>query len=220
MAIGRSRTPSNRGVRYSCSGRTGHCARPGDYHRYLGRREGRGYVHRWGITAMNYIKMAIALVALVASAAAQAPKRMSPEKPNLSASFTKTCLKALLAIRDFKGTGSLTGPAKDAYEDARAKANSASAPETLMIANLTNFAIMRSADNQARENIIQKATVKVDHDGVRPNAYLTLEKVRQDPELSAALDSINERESGCSVALEKAFRHRIAIPLPGTCSGK
>ena len=77
---------------------------------------------------------------------------------------------------------------------------------------------MRSEDNQARENIMQKATAKVD--GVRPNAYLTLEKVRQDPELSAALDSINERESGCLAALEKAFRHRIAIPLPGMCSGK
>jgi hypothetical protein len=89
-----------------------------------------------------------------------------------------------------------------------------------MIANLTNFAIMRSEDNQARENIMQKATAKVDHDGVRPNAYLTLEKVRQDPELSAALGSVNERESGCLAALENAFRHRIAIPLPGMCSGK
>jgi len=167
---------------------------------------------------MKYIKMAIALIALVASSVAQAPNKMSPEKPNLGDSFSKTCLKALLAIRDFKGIGSLTGRAKDAYEDARIRSNSASAPETLMIANLTNFAIMRSEDNQARENIMQKATAKVD--GVRPNAYLTLEKVRQDPELSAALDSINERESGCLAALEKAFRHRIAIPLPGMCSGK
>ena len=167
---------------------------------------------------MKYIKMAIALIALVASSVAQAPNKTSPEKPNLGDSFSKTCLKALLAIRDFKGTGSLTGRAKDAYEDARVKSNSASAPETLMIANLTNFAIMRSEDNQARENIMQKATAKVD--GVRPNAYLTLEKVRQDPELSAALDSINERESGCLAALEKAFRHRTAIPLPGMCSGK
>jgi hypothetical protein len=169
---------------------------------------------------MKCIKMAIALIALTASAVAQVPKKMSPEKPNLSDSFAKMCLKALLAIEEFKGTGSLTGPAKDAYEDARAKANSASAPETVMVANLTNFAIMRSADNLARENIMQKATAKVDHDGVRPNAYLTLEKVRQDPELSAALESINERESKCSAALEKAFRHRIAVPLPGTCSGK
>jgi len=169
---------------------------------------------------MNYLKMAIALIALVASAVAQAPKKMSPEKPSLSDSFTKTCLKALLAIRDFKGTGSLTGPAKDAYEDARVKGNLANAPETLMIANLTNFAIMRSADNLTRENIMQKATAMVERDGVRPNAYLTLEKVRQDPELSATLDSTNERESGCSAALEKAFRDRTAIPLPGTCSGK
>jgi len=167
---------------------------------------------------MKYIKMAIALIALVASSVAQAPNKTSPEKPNLGDSFSKTCLKALLAIRDFKGIGSLTGRAKDAYEDARVRSNSTSAPETLMIANLTNFAIMRSEDNQARENIMQKATAKVD--GVRPNAYLTLEKVRQDPELSAALDSINERESGCLAALEKAFRHRIAIPLPGMCSGK
>jgi len=167
---------------------------------------------------MKYIKITIALIALVASSVAQAPNKMTPEKPNLGDSFSKTCLKALLAIRDFKGTGSLTGRAKDAYEDARVRSNSTSAPETLMIANLTNFAIMRSEDNQARENIMQKATAKVD--GVRPNAYLTLEKVRQDPELSAALDSINERESGCLAALEKAFRHRIAIPLPGMCSGK
>ena len=89
-----------------------------------------------------------------------------------------------------------------------------------MIGNLTNFAIMRSADNLARENIMQKALVKVEHEGTRPIAYLALEKVRQDPELSAALDSINERESGCSAALEKAFRDRVAIPLPGTCSGR
>jgi hypothetical protein len=172
---------------------------------------------------MKCIKMAIAMIAmiaLVASAPAQVPKKTTPEKPNLRESFAKTGLKALLAIGDFKGTGSLTGPSKEAYEDARAKANSASAPETLMIANLTNLAIMRSADNLALENIMQKAMAKVDHDGVRPNAYLTLEKVRQDPELSAALDSISERESGCSAALEKAFRNRLAIPLPGTCSGK
>jgi hypothetical protein len=73
-----------------------------------------------------------------------------------------------------------------------------------MFANLTNFAIMRSADNLARENIVQKAKAKID----------------RDPELSAALDSINEREAECSAALEKAFRNRIAIPLPGTCSGR
>jgi hypothetical protein len=152
---------------------------------------------------MNYIKMAIALIAIVASAVAQTPKE-SPEKPNLSVSFAKTALKALLAIGDFKGTGSLTGPAKNAYEDARVKANSTSAPETLMLANLTDFAIMRSADNLARENIVQKAKAKID----------------RDPELSSALDSINEREAECSAALEKAFRNRIAIPLPGTCSGR
>lgn len=168
---------------------------------------------------MRY-RMAIALIALVASAIAQAPSKMSPEKARLRDSFSKTCLKALGAIRDFKGTGSLTGPAKDAYENARVKASSSSVPETLMIANLTNFAIMRSADNLARENIMQKATVKVERDGAQPNASLALEKVRQEPELSAALDSINERESGCSAALEKALRDRIAIPLPGTCSGR
>ncbi len=110
----------------------------------------------------------------------------------------------MLAIENFTGTGSLTGPAKDAHEAARIKANSASAPETSMFANLTNFAIMRSADNLARENIVQKAKAKID----------------RDPELSAALDSINEREAECSAALEKAFRNRIAIPLPGTCSGR
>jgi len=169
---------------------------------------------------MKYIKLTIVLVALVASAVAQAPNKTNPEKPNLRESFAKVGLRALLAIGDFKGTGSLMGPAKNALEDARGMANSASAPETLMIANLINFAIMRSADNLARENIMQKATAKVEHDGARSNAYLTLEKVRQDPELAAALDSINERESGCSAALEKAFRHRIGVPLPGTCSGK
>jgi hypothetical protein len=57
--------------------------------------------------------MAIAIIALFASAVAQAPKE-TLEKPNLSASFAKTALKALLAIADFKGTGSLTGPAKSA----------------------------------------------------------------------------------------------------------
>ena len=153
---------------------------------------------------MNHIKMTIVLIAIVGLSVAQAPKKINPEKPNLSESFTKTCLKALWAIENFTGTGSLTGPAKDAHEAARIKANSASAPETSMFANLTNFAIMRSADNLARENIVQKAKAKID----------------RDPELSAALDSINEREAECSAALEKAFRNRIAIPLPGTCSGR
>lgn len=99
------------------------------------------------------------------------------------------------SIGDFKGTASLTGPAKNAYQDARATVTSATAPETLMLANLTNFAIMRSADNLARENIMQKATSTLDHDGVQSNATLLLEKVQKDLELSAALNSINKRES-------------------------
>ena len=167
---------------------------------------------------MNYIKKAIAMMALVASAVAQASDKTSPDKPNLREPFTKACLKALLAIGDFKGTASLTGPAKNAYEDARAMATSANAPETLMLANLTNFAIMRSTDNLARENIMQKATSTLEHDGVQPTATLLLEKVQKDPELSAALNSINKRESECLTALDKAFRNRIAIPLPGMCS--
>jgi hypothetical protein len=39
---------------------------------------------------------------------------------------------------------------------------------------LIDFAIMVPADNLAGEAIMQKAMAKVDHDGVRPNAYLTL----------------------------------------------
>ena len=35
---------------------------------------------------------------------------------------------------------------------------------------------------------------------------------------SVALNSINKRESECLTALDKAFRNRIAIPLPGMCS--
>jgi hypothetical protein len=167
---------------------------------------------------MNYIKMAVALIALVASAGAQAPNITSSDKPNLREPFAKTCIKALLAIGEFKGTGSLTGLAKNAYEDARSMATSANAPETLMLANLTSFAIMRSADNLARENIIQKARVALDHDGVQPSAMLLLETTQKDPELSAALNSVNKRESGCLTALEKAFHNRIAIPLPGMCS--
>ena len=149
---------------------------------------------------MKYIKITIVLVGLVSSAVAQASKKTSSEKPDLRESFAKTGLKALLAIGDFKGTGSLTGPAKTALEDARVMANSTSAPETLMIANLLDFAIMRSTDNLARENII-----------------LRLEKAQKDPELSVALKSIDKRESECLTKLEKAFRNRIAIPLPGAC---
>jgi|RhiMetdeSRZDD1v2_1073273.scaffolds.fasta_scaffold4552565_2 hypothetical protein len=52
---------------------------------------------------MNYIEMAIALIAILALAVAQTPKE-TPEKPNLSVSFAKTALKAPLAIGDFKGT--------------------------------------------------------------------------------------------------------------------
>ena len=150
---------------------------------------------------MKYIKITIVLVALVASAVAQAPNKTNSEKPNLRESFAKTGLRALLAIGDFKGTGSLTGPAKNALEDARGMANSASAPETLMIGNLLDFAIMRSTDNLARENI-----------------GLHLEKAQKDPELQATLNSINKRESECLATLEKAFRNRNAFPLPGMCS--
>ena len=167
--------------------------------------------------AMNYIKMAIAIIAIVASATAQAPKE-TPEKPNLSVSFAKSGLKALLAIGNFKGTGSLTGPARNACDDARIKTNSTSAPETLMIANLLDFAIMRSADNLARENIMLKATAKLGDDGEQPNASLLLKKAQKERELSAALSSIDKRESECLKTLEKAFRNRIAIPLPGMCS--
>jgi hypothetical protein len=149
---------------------------------------------------MKYIKITIVLVGLVSSAVAQA-KKASPEKPDLRESFSKTGLKALLAIGHFKGTGSLTGPAKSALEDARVMANSTSAPGTLMIANLLDFAIMRSTDNLARENII-----------------LRREKAQKDPELSAALNSIDKRESECLTKLEKAFRNRIVIPLPGACT--
>src|SRR6266436_1621728 len=117
---------------------------------------------------MKYIKLTIVLVALIASA----PNKTNPEKPNLRESFAKAGLRALLAIGDFKGTGSLTGPAKNALEDARGMANSASAPETLMIGNLLDFAIMRSTDNLARENI-----------------SLRLEKAQKDPELPATLNA-------------------------------
>jgi hypothetical protein len=174
----------------------------------------------FGVSTMKYTKIAIAMIAFLASAVAQAPNKISPDQPNLREPFTKACLKTLMAIGDFKGTAGLTGPAKDAYENARAKANLASAPETLMIANLTSFAIMRSADNQARENIMQKVTEKARRDGERPNVNPMRQNVRQYPELSVALDSINERESGCSAELEKAFRRRIAIPLPRTCLPK
>jgi hypothetical protein len=87
--------------------------------------------------------------------------KRNTEKHSLSVSFAKTALRVLLAIGDFKGTGSLAGPAKNAYEDARVKADSTSAPETLTIANLLDFAIMRSTDNLARENIIHRATGSV-----------------------------------------------------------
>jgi hypothetical protein len=147
---------------------------------------------------MKYIKLTIVLVALVAAAVAQAPNKTNPERPNLSESFAKTGLRALLAIGDSKGTGSLTGPAKNALEDARGMANSASAPETLMIGNLLDFAIMRSTDNLARENI-----------GLR------LEKAQKDPELQATLNAINKRESECLATLEKAFSQSECDPVAG-----
>ena len=166
----------------------------------------------------NTMIVSIVPVGLGTSVVAQAPQQTVPATPNLSDLFAKTGLKALQAMGDFKGTGSLSGPAKDALEAARVEASSTSTPETLMFANLLNFAIMRSADNVARENVVAKATAKLEHDGVRPNASVVLGEVKKDRELSAELDSINKRESECSAVLEKAFRGRIAIPLPGVCS--
>jgi len=167
---------------------------------------------------MKNTMIAVVLVGLGASVVAQTPQTTVPATPNLSDLFAKTGLKALRAIGDFKGTGSLSGPAKDALESARVEASSTSTPETLMFGNLLNFAIMRSADNLSRENVLAKATAKLEHYGVRPNASVVLREVKRDQELSAALDSVNKRESECSAVLEKAFRGRIAIPLPGACS--
>jgi len=45
-----------------------------------------------------------------------------------------------------------------------------------------------------------------DHDSVQPNAGLLLEKAQKDPELSAAINSINKRESECLTTLENTFR--------------
>jgi len=167
---------------------------------------------------MKTLRIIVVLVGLGASAVAQGPKKTDPAKPNLSDSFANTCLKALEAIGDFEGTGSLTGPAKDALEDARVEARSTGAPETLMVANLLNLAIMHSKDNFVRENIMVKATTKLTNQGMQPNQQAVLEKVQNDPELSTALDATNKRESECSTTLEKAFRDRIAIPLPGACA--
>jgi hypothetical protein len=80
-------------------------------------------------------------------------------------------------------------------------ANPRSEPERLMIANLRDFAIMRSMDNLAREKVV-----------------LELKKAPKDPELSLEFDSMNKRESECLAALKEAFRNRIAIPLPGMCT--
>jgi hypothetical protein len=104
--------------------------------------------------------IAIVLVGLGASVVAQAPQTTVPATPNLNDLFAKTGVKALQAIGDFKGTGSLSGPAKDALEAARVEASSTSTPETLMFANLLNFAIMRSADNLSREKVLAKANGK------------------------------------------------------------
>ena len=169
---------------------------------------------------MKNLRIIVVLVGLGASAVAQGPKKSDPAKPNLSDSFAKTGLKALQAIGDFQGTGSLTGPAKDALEAARVEARSTNAPESLMAAHLLDLAIMRSTDNFARENVIVKATAILEHRGVQPNRQAVLEQVQKDPELSAALDAINKREAECSTALEKAFRDRIAIPLPGACASR
>ena len=167
---------------------------------------------------MKNLRIIVVLVGLGASAVAQGQNKSDPAKPNLSDPFARTGLKALQAIGDFKGTGSLTGPAKDALEAARVEARSTNAPETLMAANLLALAIMRSADNFARENVMVKATAKLEHQGVQTNRQAVLETVQKDAELSAALDAINKRESECLMALEKAFRDRVAISLPGACA--
>lgn len=149
---------------------------------------------------MKCIKITIVVLALIVSAIAQAPKD-SLVKPNLPQAFANTGVNALVAIGDFKGTGSLTGLAKNAYESASSMASPSSEPERLMVANLRDFAIMRSTDNLAREKIV-----------------LQLKKAPKDPELSLEFDSMNKRESECLTALKEAFRSRIAIPLPGMCT--
>ena len=52
---------------------------------------------------MKHTNMAIAMIALVASAVAQAPNKISPDKPNLREPFTKACLKALNGNQRFQG---------------------------------------------------------------------------------------------------------------------
>lgn len=50
---------------------------------------------------MNHIKMTIVLIAIVGLSVAQAPKKISPEKPNLSESFTNACLEGPVGDRKF-----------------------------------------------------------------------------------------------------------------------
>ena len=74
---------------------------------------------------MKNTMIAIVLVGLGAPVGAQAPQKPVPATP-ISDLFAKTGLKALQAIDDFKGTGSLSGTAKDALEAARVEATSTS----------------------------------------------------------------------------------------------
>ena len=53
---------------------------------------------------------------------------------------------------------------------------------------------------------------------VAPNHQFVASDVIDHDGLSAALSSINKRESECLTTLERAFRNRMAIALPGMCS--
>jgi hypothetical protein len=83
-----------------------------------------------------------------------------------------------------------------------------------MVAHLLDLAIMRSTDNFARENVLVKATSKLEHQGVQPTRQAVPRKSSEDPELSAALDAINKRNA------RRHSKRLFAIGSRSCCPGR
>jgi hypothetical protein len=123
------------------------------------------------------------------------PSTNHPIKSALSESFAKTGLRALIAIADYDGE-EISKDAKKAYQEAEAECDFDKPGEAKMFSNLTVFKLLRSM-----HNLKQQANVLMSDDAQE-----------------MAKEEMRSQEQKCSAELDKAFRHRVAIGLPTSCS--
>jgi hypothetical protein len=143
----------------------------------------------------------VLLLCCLTATFAQEPKAVPKHpsaKPALSESFAKAGLRALIAIEDYDGDGDpLSAEAvKKTYQEAEAEHDPEKPAEERMFSNLTIFNLLRSMNN------------------LKKGASILISDEAQ----GKAKEDMQARELKCSSELKLAFRHRMTIELPASCS--